>query len=145
MKPAAEINQWMAVDENYKFLNTDESYNGTVGTTVSGRTCQNWNEQSPHLHPYQHLGSQANYCRNPNSDATLWCYTTDVSQMAEYCTVPPHYSGNYNIHFLVQTLKSSQFQLLHHLLCKHDMIAMHCSTKLEEYKCYFMKRTIITE
>jgi len=30
-----------------------------------------------------------NYCRNPDGEKTIWCYTTDVSKRWEYCDVAP--------------------------------------------------------
>jgi len=46
-------------------------YRGTISTTVSGKTCQRWDEQTPHSHmelPWEKpwAGLEANYCRNPN-------------------------------------------------------------------------------
>jgi len=80
-----------------------QAYSGTTAVTKSGKTCQNWDTQSPHKHTrddsggyssyWNKLGESSaeamNYCRNP--DATgggLWCYTTDSSKRWEYCTVP---------------------------------------------------------
>jgi uncharacterized protein YegL len=66
-------------------------YVGCQGTTVSGRTCQNWQAQKPQSHafvktwfPTAHLGDH-NFCRNPDGDAQIWCYTTDSLTRWEFC------------------------------------------------------------
>ena len=63
--------------------------------TASGLPCQRWDSQSPHSHPNSDasrfpdatMGETTNYCRNPDNDATLWCYTT-TSVRWDYCAVP---------------------------------------------------------
>ena len=62
-------------------------YNGTVNSTISGRTCQHWSAQSPHSHRYHGLADQRNYCREPNDDGAPWCYTTDDDQPTEFCLI----------------------------------------------------------
>jgi len=59
-----------------------------VNTTISGRTCQRWDSQSPHLHPYSNLSAFENYCMNPTEDAASWCYTTDNRRRTEFCPLP---------------------------------------------------------
>ncbi|XP_046580073.1 plasminogen-like [Haliotis rubra] len=63
-------------------------YQGTLSTTNSGLTCQNWTSQSPNRHRYsdvhfENLGETAalavNYCRDPSGrgvrpSGRLWCY-----------------------------------------------------------------------
>ena len=68
-------------------------YRGKINITKSGRTCQYWNTQDPHLHNrYGMLSDKLtarNYCRNPdNEDDGPWCYTTDPLCRWEYCDVP---------------------------------------------------------
>jgi hypothetical protein len=65
-------------------------YRGCRTTTRSGATCQNWMEQSPRTHsrtpanyPGKGLGNH-NYCRNPDGESTIWCYTTG-SKRWELC------------------------------------------------------------
>ena len=65
------------------------NYNGTVNTTIFGRTCQRWDSEVPHLQPYIELmAGENNYCRNPTNDAMPWCYTTDPDTMTEFCLIP---------------------------------------------------------
>eukprot|EP01052_Picozoa_sp_SAG31_P026324 SAG31_NODE_2378_length_5838_cov_11.939362_1_plen_1456_part_01 len=69
-------------------------YRGTVATSVTGRTCQDWAAQTPHSHSRTHnnypefgLDGEHNYCRNPDGEATAWCYTTDPGSRWELCDV----------------------------------------------------------
>ncbi|KAI8485023.1 hypothetical protein Bbelb_372690 [Branchiostoma belcheri] len=69
------------------------SYRGTVNVTGTGRTCQRWDRQTPHKHTrtsanYPSSGLEQNYCRNPDHEPTLWCYTTDPGKRWEFCDVP---------------------------------------------------------
>ena len=73
--------------------NKGKDYRGTLNKTKSGYTCQNWTSQSPHKHgntpqkkPNSGLGNH-NYCRNPDGESTIWCYTTDKNKRWDYCDV----------------------------------------------------------
>ena len=63
-------------------------YNGSMSATISGRTCQKWSESSPHKHRFSTLGEHS-YCRNPDGEPGVWCYTTDPGKRWDFCNVPP--------------------------------------------------------
>ena len=71
------------------------TYAGSVNHTVSGIPCQRWDSQSPHDHsqgadnfPEKNLTLAENYCRNPDAEATVWCYTVDSNDRWQFCDVP---------------------------------------------------------
>lgn len=79
-----------ACDETMKGTKGD-GYRGCQTKTTTGRTCQNWNKQSPQSHSISLTYAKGtmgdhNYCRNPDGMTTIWCYTTDPSKRWEYCT-----------------------------------------------------------
>jgi len=57
------------------------SYVGYENKTISGRTCKSW---QGHF-----IGGdlEGNFCRNPDEDKTVWCYTTDPEKQWEYCDI----------------------------------------------------------
>ena len=57
-------------------------YRGEQNKTKSGIICQNWDAQYPHKHTrtpdkYPDADLKDNFCRNPDGERGIWCYTTD--------------------------------------------------------------------
>ncbi|XP_042631494.1 hepatocyte growth factor-like [Cyprinus carpio] len=76
------------------FRGRGEGYRGTVGITPEGVTCQRWDAQFPHRHPYTPQNYRCkdlreNYCRNPDGSQLPWCFTTDPSVPVAFCTNIP--------------------------------------------------------
>ncbi|XP_062576818.1 uncharacterized protein LOC134238715 [Saccostrea cucullata] len=70
-------------------------YRGNISVTVSGKSCQRWDSQTPHPHGYAeelpgNASEHENYCRNPKTwmAATPWCYTMDPDTRWEHCHIP---------------------------------------------------------
>jgi len=58
--------------------------------TRSGAKCQDWASQSPHRHSNTPTakpagGLDSNFCRNPDGEGSIWCYTTSRYKRWEYC------------------------------------------------------------
>merc|ERR1719235_2308334 len=69
-----------------------QDYIGCQYQTESGRVCQTWTAQTPQEHGYvpdwypeAHLGDH-NFCRNPDGDSTIWCFTTDPTLRWDFCS-----------------------------------------------------------
>jgi len=67
-------------------------YRGTLAVTNTGLPCQRWDAQSPHSHTrtasnYPDSGLEENYCRNPDGEDGVWCYTTSDVRW-QLCDVP---------------------------------------------------------
>jgi len=72
--------------------NKDKGYRGCQDKSKSGRTCMKWSAQKPHTHTRTpkgkfHHGANLinNYCRNPDNEKGIWCYTMDKKKRWEYC------------------------------------------------------------
>jgi len=71
------------------FTGKGQDYRGVQTHTVNGATCQSWSSQYPHSHDrtpsnYPSAGLTSNYCRNPDGESTIWCYTTGSTRW-DYC------------------------------------------------------------
>lgn len=68
-------------------------YRGKMNTTTNGRPCQRWDSVTPHEHTYTdqdhfpdgNISLSENYCRDPNLNGYLWCYTMDINVRWEKC------------------------------------------------------------
>ena len=78
-----------------KYCKEDQSdYRGYQNRTHTGKTCQKWSEQEPHIHTItpeknsnKGIGDH-NYCRNPDRESGgTWCYTTDSKKIRESCHI----------------------------------------------------------
>lgn len=68
------------------------SYRGTRNTTLNGHACQRWDTTEPNFHSripsaFPAAGLVDNFCRNPDNEAEVWCYTVDGPRW-EVCGVP---------------------------------------------------------
>jgi len=67
------------------------NYRGCQQLTKSGRHCQMWTLQRPHKHTrtpskYRRSGlADHNFCRNPDGEKRIWCYTQDETKRWEFC------------------------------------------------------------
>ena len=91
----------------------DEEYKGSKNTTVSGRTCQHWESDSPHEkdwkpsldpenYPEKSLSQAENFCRMLKHPLP-WCYTTDTAydKKWEHCFVEPCEKGKKGSQYLL--------------------------------------------
>jgi len=84
------------------YSGVDYKFQYKVKVTVSGRTCQRWDADTPwnltkiskwyarkkRNFPDKSIKAAENYCRNPDGDRRPWCYTTDKMKQREYCEMP---------------------------------------------------------
>ncbi|KAL4221447.1 hypothetical protein ACF0H5_019704 [Mactra antiquata] len=73
---------------------THSRYQGRVNVTVSGKICQRWDTDIPHYVYYTYIDATfpdgsisdaQNYCRDPENQGYIWCYTIDPLVRWEYC------------------------------------------------------------
>jgi len=67
-----------------------KDYRGVQKMSREGLSCQRWDAQSPHQHvttpaKYNTSDLSNNYCRNPTSGATIWCFTVDPKVRWQLC------------------------------------------------------------
>jgi len=64
-------------------------YQGQGNETVSGHPCQMWSEAAD-WYGETYRGLPENYCRNPDGEPGVWCFTTAHPEESwEMCDVPP--------------------------------------------------------
>ena len=79
---------------SYCWESLQNDYRGPQQVTKSGEQCQKWTEQYPQQHSrtpenYPGIGlGDHNYCRNPDNEPEVWCYTTNPEKRWEHCDVP---------------------------------------------------------
>ena len=56
-----------------------------IDKTLNNVPCQNWREQTPHVHEFQNMPDD-NYCRYEGGSTKPWCYTTDENVRVGYCS-----------------------------------------------------------
>ena len=97
---SSKMGPWLLLAESTpditcKTTPAGNTHKGFANVTVSGLPCQRWDSQSPHSHSYSDPWSfpdatmieVSNYCRNPDLEDDLWCFTT-TSVRWESCAVP---------------------------------------------------------
>ena len=91
--------------DTLEVITTDKGtdYKGHQNKTKSGIICQNWDAQYPHKHTrtpdkYPDADLKDNFCRNPDGEDKIWCYTSDSKKKWEYCD-PIDTDTNYNIEY----------------------------------------------
>ncbi|CAH1277274.1 EGF [Branchiostoma lanceolatum] len=62
------------------------SYLGTVSVTETGKSCRSWD--SNWINDFPSSGLVENYCRNPDGERGVWCFTTNPDTGWELCDVP---------------------------------------------------------
>ncbi|CBY14574.1 unnamed protein product, partial [Oikopleura dioica] len=83
---SAAEGSWDAANKCWK--GPTSRYSGDISKTQSGKTCQKWSLDVPHVPKHRPADPEHNHCRNPDLDlAGPWCYTTDPETRWEYCNI----------------------------------------------------------
>ena len=89
----------------FSYFNHGE-YRGQVNVTATGKPCQRWDAQVPHVHtvdaedmPDGSLEDAGNFCRNPNQRWWPWCYTMTATRW-EYCAIEDIVCRKYHVESL---------------------------------------------
>jgi len=63
-------------------------YRGTMSVTANGRDCQSWSiyKFTPET-VRNSSGLEGNFCRNPDGEDRVWCYTRNEDVLWDYCDV----------------------------------------------------------
>jgi len=121
-------------------------YEGTVSKTVSGKSCQMWNEQTPHTHDQPAVAH--NYCRNPDGEPNgVWCYTSDPNTRWEYCSQIKDCAGFDKPYRALQEEIRKQKGIIDNMESRHKaMVASrsraekNCKETLEKSNKYWQKQ-----
>ncbi|XP_078610906.1 uncharacterized protein LOC144881610 [Branchiostoma floridae x Branchiostoma japonicum] len=102
------------------------TYRGDVAVTHSGRVCQEWDAWEPHFtwygsFWYPESGLDKNYCRNPDGQSGVWCYTMDPDKEMELCDVPKCGDVSDKEAELGVPIQTSQ-------VCEYERMTLECST-----------------
>ena len=76
------------IDCQVGFGNSDhysEEYGGYEDSTNTTTQCQMWSKDIPHGHDFNSLAE--NWCRNPDGEDGVWCYTINDTKRWELCAV----------------------------------------------------------
>ena len=76
----------------------DSGYRGCQDKTRSGEICVEWCDFYESLHPNRDVGSNHNYCRNPNGGPTIWCFTENGFGQCD----PKGFEKAYGFHSMAQ-------------------------------------------
>jgi hypothetical protein len=74
----------------------NDGYRGCQTVTRSGKRCQRWDSQTPQAHTkttdkYPLADLRENFCRNPDGELSIWCYTTGTVRW-EFCDPIPTFT-----------------------------------------------------
>ena len=82
-----------------------EGYRGCRAKTASGKACRPWkststdgDEVTSSKYPGRGLDGGHNYCRNPNDESFLWCYTGDAITSKELCGISEYFLWKSSTH-----------------------------------------------